>query len=88
MIRQSYTSLCTHKMTIHVCSTGFHNSGNSITSIPDFTGSPEETGEGAGRGYNINFPLPKGTGDGEYCTALRLATSRITDYNATYIVIR
>ena len=56
--------------------------------FPDFTGSPEETGEGAGRGYNINFPLPKGTGDGEYCTALRLATSRITDYNATYIVIR
>src|SRR5262249_6221063 len=30
------------------------------------TGALDETGEGAGRGFTVNLPLPAGTGDAEY----------------------
>jgi acetoin utilization deacetylase AcuC-like enzyme len=30
------------------------------------TGAAEETGEGAGRGFNINVPMPHGSGDAEH----------------------
>ncbi|BBL81013.1 hypothetical protein RxyAA322_28670 [Rubrobacter xylanophilus] len=33
------------------------------------TGHPEEVGEGSGRGFTVNVPLPAGSGDGEYAAA-------------------
>lgn len=40
----------------------------SVHQSPAFpgTGRIEETGEGKGRGYNVNIPLPPGCGDEEY----------------------
>jgi acetoin utilization deacetylase AcuC-like enzyme len=35
------------------------------------TGAADETGRGAGRGTTLNVPLPAGTGDAEFLTALR-----------------
>ncbi|MEM2868888.1 MAG: histone deacetylase [Thermoplasmata archaeon] len=35
------------------------------------TGIPEELGEGRGMGYNLNIPLPGGSGDATYNLALR-----------------
>jgi acetoin utilization deacetylase AcuC-like enzyme len=37
--------------------------------FPDASGTVAETGEGAGRGYNLNIPLPPGSGDGCYLAA-------------------
>ena len=38
---------------------------------PADSGSLEERGEGAGRGYNINVPLPPGSGHGAYLESVR-----------------
>jgi acetoin utilization deacetylase AcuC-like enzyme len=35
------------------------------------TGALDETGEGAGRGFTVNLPLPGGTGDGAYAHVYR-----------------
>lgn len=35
------------------------------------TGGLDEVGEGAGRGWNVNLPLPAGQGDGEYARVYR-----------------
>jgi acetoin utilization deacetylase AcuC-like enzyme len=35
------------------------------------TGSLDEVGEGAGRGFTVNLPLPPGTGDAEYARVYR-----------------
>jgi acetoin utilization deacetylase AcuC-like enzyme len=37
--------------------------------FPDESGTVAETGEGAGKGYNLNIPLPPGSGDGCYLAA-------------------
>jgi acetoin utilization deacetylase AcuC-like enzyme len=37
--------------------------------FPPGSGHVEETGEGPGEGYNINIPLPPGSGDGAYVAA-------------------
>ena len=39
--------------------------------FPADSGGLEENGEGAGKGYNINIPLPPGCGDGGYVEAFR-----------------
>ncbi len=35
------------------------------------TGSPQETGKGAGEGYTLNIPLRSGSGDKEFASSLR-----------------
>lgn len=37
--------------------------------FPAASGGLEETGEGVGKGYNLNIPLPPGSGDGAYLAA-------------------
>lgn len=37
---------------------------------PYFSGYATERGEGPGEGYNVNFPLPRGTGDNAYLDGL------------------
>jgi len=55
---------------------------------PYYTGSVEETGEGDGKGFNINFPLPKGTtGDNEYCIALALAVEHVLKFDPKYLIV-
>ncbi len=44
---------------------------------PFFAGYAHERGDGAGRGANANFPLPRGTGDNAYLAALGDAIDRV-----------
>jgi len=44
-----------------------HQDGN----YPPQSGTVEEVGEGKGEGFTINIPLPPGTGDGGYVSALQ-----------------
>lgn len=39
--------------------------------FPPASGGLKENGEGAGKGYNLNIPLPPGCGDGAYVAAFR-----------------
>ena len=54
---------------------------------PFFWGYADEVGEGAGEGFNINRPLPRGTGDAEYLTALEDALQRVSDFSPDALVI-
>ena len=52
------------------------------------SGFADETGEGAGRGFALNVPLPPGTGDAAYLTALReRVLPRVREYRPEVIVI-
>ena len=52
-----------------VLTVSMHADAHNTT--PFFVGHAHETGEGDGLGYNINRPLPVGTGDAGYLEALR-----------------
>jgi len=54
---------------------------------PFFWGARQERGEGLGEGYNLNIPLPRGTGDDEYLEALVPALARIDAFGADVVVI-
>ena len=61
--------------------------GDPDWQYPYFLGSQDEVGEGEGVGYNANYPLPKGTTDAMFLTALNDACNRIAIYKPTYLVI-
>jgi len=54
---------------------------------PYYTGSEAEIGYGSGEGYNFNLPLPKGTTDEEYCSALEAVTGIIKKVDPYYLVV-
>jgi acetoin utilization deacetylase AcuC-like enzyme len=54
---------------------------------PFFWGYANETGREAGEGYNLNMPLPRGTGDDDYLHALEGALERITAFAPGALVI-
>lgn len=54
---------------------------------PFFWGHAEERGESDGRGYNLNLPLPRGTGDDDYLSTLARAFSRIDAFGADVLII-
>lgn len=54
---------------------------------PFFWGHAEERGEGAGLGYNLNLPLPRGTDDAAYLEALKTALDRIRAFGADALVV-
>ena len=54
---------------------------------PFFWGGSQERGDGAGQGYNLNLPLPRGTGDDEYLRTLDKAFERIQAFGADCVVI-
>jgi acetoin utilization deacetylase AcuC-like enzyme len=55
---------------------------------PFFWGSADETGHGEGLGYNVNFPLPKGTDDKRYLETLDVAIEKhIITYKPDYLVV-
>jgi acetoin utilization deacetylase AcuC-like enzyme len=41
-----------------------------------WTGKIDETGEGKGKGYTMNFPLPAGSGDREFLSAVDIAIEK------------
>lgn len=61
--------------------------GDPDFEYPHYVGFAEETGTGAGLGFHRNFPLPKGTKDEEYLSALDEALDLIRDYAPQYLVV-
>jgi len=54
---------------------------------PYYWGEAGERGEGAGEGFNRNWPLPQGTGDEAYLAALDEALAVIHDFGPHYLVV-
>lgn len=54
---------------------------------PYFWGSADERGEGAGLGYNCNYPLPLGCDDDLYLQTLEQALARIQEFQPRYLVV-
>jgi acetoin utilization deacetylase AcuC-like enzyme len=55
--------------------------------FPYYTGFINETGEGAGKGFNKNYPLKEKTNDKSYHQTLEQALQFIKKYNPTYLVV-
>jgi acetoin utilization deacetylase AcuC-like enzyme len=56
--------------------------------FPADSGGLEETGEGAGKGYNLNVPLPPGCGDGAYVAAFeRVVIPALRKFRPEMIVV-
>ena len=54
---------------------------------PHYWGYADETGSGAGLGFHKNLPLEKGTDDARYLSSLGEALSRISKFEAKYLVV-
>ena len=54
---------------------------------PFFWGYKNEYGEGNGQGYNINYPLPRGSGDDQFMEKITHALDEIEDFDADMLVI-
>ncbi len=54
---------------------------------PYYWGTADETGEGAGLGFNHNFPLPQGIEDAAYLSTLDLALGIIHKFSPGVLVI-
>ncbi len=61
--------------------------GDPDWQYPYFLGGADEHGAGAGLGYNINYPLPKGCADGLFLSTLNLACAEIAHYAPSYLLI-
>ena len=54
---------------------------------PYFLGYADETGEGAGVGFNVNYPLPRGTEWGKWSEALESACKRLQAFKPDILVV-
>lgn len=61
--------------------------GHPRFAYPYFTGFAEEVGEGAGTGYNQNYPLPEKINAQLYLHTLARALRRIRDFKPAYLLI-
>ena len=61
--------------------------GDPAFAYPYFAGFTDERGEGAGEGFNLNFPLGEGVGDDEYLRVLEQAVARIARFAPRYLVV-
>ena len=63
----------------------------SIHQDPTFfypgTGFAEQTGEGRGKGFNLNYPIPPGTGEKEYLETLDKALPKIKKFKPDILVV-
>ena len=55
--------------------------------FPHFLGYADETGAGAGEGFNVNYPMPPGTPYAEWGAALAEGCKRITDFAPDALVV-
>jgi acetoin utilization deacetylase AcuC-like enzyme len=54
---------------------------------PYYLGYADETGRGAGEGFNLNYPMTAGTGYGLWSQALDDAIAKITAWGAEALVV-
>lgn len=57
------------------------------TDYPFYLGHADETGEGAGRGFNLNLPLPQGTSPETWFEALSVALERVRAHAAESLIV-
>lgn len=61
--------------------------GDPGVEYPFFAGHADETGVGEGLGYNLNFPLPHGTGFTQWHAALQAGCRAIERFGADALVV-
>ena len=61
--------------------------GDPLTEYPFYLGHADETGFGAGQGFNVNLPLPPGCSAERWFDALAHACQRITRYRCDALVV-
>ncbi|MBU1247912.1 MAG: histone deacetylase family protein, partial [Proteobacteria bacterium] len=61
--------------------------GHPRFAYPYFSGFSEETGQGAGEGFNRNFPLLERVNGEKYLNTLRRALQCVRDFNPTFLVV-
>lgn len=61
--------------------------GTPEEAFPYFLGYANETGSGAGEGFTLNLPMPRGTGFDIWRTALATALARIADYAPEALIV-
>jgi len=61
--------------------------GDPTEEFPFFLGYADELGEGAGEGYNFNYPLPMGSTWDTWNAALEQACQRVAEYGAEVVVV-
>jgi acetoin utilization deacetylase AcuC-like enzyme len=61
--------------------------GDPDYEYPHFIGFADEAGAGAGLGFHRNFPLPAGTDDAHYLSALDEALAMIRNFEPNYLVV-
>jgi acetoin utilization deacetylase AcuC-like enzyme len=58
-----------------------------LQEYPYFLGHKDETGSGAGEGFNVNYPMPFGTTYDTWAEALAAGCSRLADYHPDAVVV-
>ncbi|GAB3685037.1 histone deacetylase family protein [Salinisphaera aquimarina] len=61
--------------------------GDPRQEFPFFLGHADETGTGAGRGFNVNYPLPSGTGYADWSETLDEAIARVHRYQPDLLIV-
>jgi acetoin utilization deacetylase AcuC-like enzyme len=61
--------------------------GHPRFTYPYFSGFEDEHGEGAGEGYNVNYPLPEGVDGPRYRQTLEKALKRIARFKPQFLVV-
>jgi acetoin utilization deacetylase AcuC-like enzyme len=61
--------------------------GDPSFAYPYFTGFADERGEGAGEGFNVNFPQPETLDGAGYRQALALALDAVRAFGPKYLVV-
>lgn len=61
--------------------------GHPQHSYPFFSGFVDEEGEGPGKGFNRNFPLPQGTDETAYLAALDKALRLVRRFGPAFLVV-
>ena len=61
--------------------------GDPRTEYPFFLGHADERGAGAGEGWNLNLPLPRGSSFATWCEALDRAIEAVEDSGADVMVV-
>lgn len=61
--------------------------GDPSFAYPYFSGFADETGEGAGQGFNLNFPLAEKCSADHYFATLRKALAHIKEYSPQFLII-
>jgi len=61
--------------------------GHPNFAYPYFSGFADETGEGQGRGFNRNFPLPEDVTDDVYMATLDKALALIVRFDPAFLVV-